>query len=185
MQNKNIAISLGLVIALVVAFVFACMGISNHAISLEQSVYRSQGDINAQLTRRAQLVPDLVATIKQSSNYERDTQMDVISLRSAGDTDGSYQAGTAISLVAEAYPDLKANENYKSLMQELSVTENLIFQYRSAYNESAKSYTTFISQQPFGIVLDLFGYEKKDISYTTDLSNGEYSKPGDLFENKN
>ena len=190
MINKNnIASVVWLVVVLillvlVVAFVPA-MFISNHAISLEQSVYRSQGDINAQLTRRAQLVPDLIATVKQASGYEKETQMDIISLRSSEDTDGSYGVGSAISVVAEAYPDLKANENYKSLMQELSVTENLMFQYRAAYNESAKSYTVFTSQQPFRFVLNVSGYDTKTFEYTTDLSNGEYHKPGDLFENGN
>lgn len=171
-----------LLVLLVVIPGVASMFVTNHAVSLEQSVNRSQGDINAQLTRRSQLIPDLVATVKQAANYEKDTQLAVVEQRAKEDTDGSYQAGVAISAVAEAYPDLKANENYRQLMTELSMTENLIFQYRSSYNESARAYKTFTTQQPWAMILGITGYSTQNFEYTKDLSNGEYSKPGSLFE---
>lgn len=184
-KSPIVIVLCSLTVLSVVLALFIPMLVGNHAVSLEESVYRSQGDLNAQLTRRSQIVPDLVATVKRASDYEKSTQMDVISLRTVEDTNGSYPAGSAISVVAEAYPDLKANENYKSLMQELSITENLLFQYRSDYNNVAREYAVFTSQQPFVFVLSISGYEIKTFEYTTDLSNGQYHKPGDLFETNN
>lgn len=179
---KLALIAVGVFLAVFVAIpIFAGIIVGNHAVSLEASCERSAGDINAQLTRRAQLIPDLVSTVKSAGAYERNTQLDVIEQRASRDETGSYSASIEIQAVAEAYPDLKNNENYQSLMTELSVTENLLFQYRSAYNTQARDYNVFTRQQPWAFVLGVSGYQVKTFDYTEDASDG-YSAPGALFD---
>jgi LemA protein len=79
--------------------------------------------------------------------------------------------------VAEAYPDLKANENYKELMNELSITENLIAEYRSNFNAQVRSYNRYVRKFPTRIFLDMLGYEVQDYKYL------DYSAPVDAPQN--
>lgn len=71
----------------------------------------------------------------------------------------------AIAAVSEAYPELKSNENYKELMNELSITENLIAEYRSNYNAQVKEYTRYIRKFPARLFLDILGYESQEYDY--------------------
>ena len=72
---------------------------------------------------------------------------------------------TAITAVSEAYPELKSNENYKELMNELSITENLIAKYRSNYNKQVKEYKRYIRKFPTRVFLDILGYEIQNYAY--------------------
>ena len=179
---KLLAIIIGVALVVLVAFpALTTMLVGNHAISLEATCEREQGDINAQLTRRARLIPDLIATVKAASSYEHDTQLDVIAQRVANDKTGEYQAGIEIAAVAEDYPELKVNTDYLQLMTELSVTENLIFQHRSIYNGAAKDYDVYTRQQPWKLFLSISGYQVKTFPYT-EAPNEEYVAPGALFD---
>ena len=84
---------------------------------------------------------------------------------------------TAITAVSEAYPELKSNENYKELMNELSITENLIAEYRSNYNKQVKEYNRYIRKFPTRFFLNILGYEVRKYTYL------DYSAPADAPQN--
>ena len=86
-------------------------------------------------------------------------------------------AQLAIKAVAEAYPELKASENYKQLMTELALTENQIAQYRQNYNEQVRAYNRAVRSFPNNLILGMMGYEKIDSVYT------DYQAPTDAPQN--
>ena len=88
---------------------------------------------------------------------------------------------TAITAVSEAYPELKSNENYKELMNELSMTENLIAEYRSNFNKQVKGYNRYVRQFPTRAFLSILGYETQVYSYLD--YNAPVDAPQNLFEN--
>ena len=75
------------------------------------------------------------------------------------------EAKSVINAVAEQYPNLKSNENYKQITTEMSVTENLIAEYRNNYNYQVKEYTKYIKRFPTNIILSILGYDKKEYNY--------------------
>lgn len=79
-----------------------------------------------------------------------------------GSTGDIENVTTAIAAVSEAYPELKSNENYKELMNELSITENMIAEYRSNYNKQIKQYNRYVRKFPTRYFLDFLGYDKQD-----------------------
>lgn len=84
---------------------------------------------------------------------------------------------TAITAVTEAYPELKSNENYKELMNELSMTENLIAEYRSNYNKQIKEYNRYVRKFPTRMFLNMLGYEEQNYIYL------DYNAPVDAPQN--
>ena len=94
-----------------------------------------------------------------------------------GSTGDIENVTTAITAVSEAYPELKSNENYKELMNELSITENLIAEYRSNYNKQVKEYNRYIRKFPTRVFLDVLGYEIQNYTYL------DYDAPVDAPQN--
>lgn len=94
-----------------------------------------------------------------------------------GSTGDIENVTTAITAVSEAYPELKSNENYKELMNELSITENLIAEYRSNYNKQVKEYNRYIRKFPTRFFLNILGYEVRGYTYL------DYSAPADAPQN--
>lgn len=86
-----------------------------------------------------------------------------------------------INAVAEQYPELKSNENYKTLMNELSTTENMIAQYRENYNIQVKQYNKYVKKFPNSMILSMMGYDKLDNNYLE--YEASESAPRDLFKN--
>ena len=84
---------------------------------------------------------------------------------------------TSIAAVAEAYPELKSNENYKELMNELSITENLIAEYRENYNKQIKEYNRYARKFPTRLFLNILGYEMQQYQYL------DYDAPVDAPQN--
>ena len=82
-----------------------------------------------------------------------------------------------ITAVSEAYPELKSNENYKELMNELSITENLIAEYRSNFNKQVKEYNRYVRQFPARLFLNILGYETQTYDYL------DYNAPVDAPQN--
>lgn len=124
----------------------------------------ADSDIKVQEKRRVDLVYNLVDCVKQYDKHEADTLKAIVDGRSgsAGDIEN---VTTAITAVSEAYPELKSNENYKQLMNELAMTENLIAEYRSNYNKQVKEYNRHVRKFTSRIFLDLLGYEYMDFKY--------------------
>ena len=97
-----------------------------------------------------------------------------------GSTGDIENVTTAITAVAEAYPELKSNENYKTLMNELSMTENMIAEYRSNYNKQIKEYKRYVRKFPTRQFLGLLGYEVQEYEYLD--YNAPVDAPQDLFK---
>lgn len=173
---KLVLISVVSILFIGILCVFFVNGYQNNAYTLEEQVKVAYSDIEVQEKRRVDLIYNLVDTVKNYDKHEAETLQKVVEARSNGKGDIS-EVNTLISSVAEAYPELKANENYKTLMNELSVTENLIAQYRSNYNKQIKEYNRYVKKFPNRMFLDMLGYETIDYDYL------EYNAPSDAPQN--
>lgn len=178
MRNSNWKVILFVIagiISVVMMCVFMIQGVQNKAFALEESVNTAAADINVQEKRRVDLVYNLADCVMQYDKHEAETLKAVVEGR--GSTGDIENVTTAITAVAEAYPDLKSNENYKELMNELAMTENLIAEYRSNYNQQIKEYKRYVRKFPTRIFLDMLGYEVMDFEYL------EYDAPVDAPQN--
>ena len=128
------------VVAVILLCVFGIQSSQNKAFALEEQVNTAQSDIKVQEKRRVDLVYNLADCVKQYDRHEAETLTAIVEGR--GSTGDIENVTTAITAVSEAYPELKSNENYKQLMNELSMTENLIAEYRSNYNKQIKVYNS-------------------------------------------
>lgn len=163
------------VLAIVLLCVFAVQGAQNKAFSLEEQVNTALADIKVQEKRRIDLIYNLVDCVQQYDQHEAETLTAIVEARR---NDGEIEnASTAILAVAEAYPELKASDNYKELMNELSITENLIAEYRSNYNKQVKVYNRYVRNFPARVFLDMLGYEVIDYAYL------DYNAPADTPQN--
>lgn len=165
------------VIAMILLCVFGVQSSQNGAIALEEQVNTAYSDIKVQEKRRVDLVYNLADCVKQYDKHEAETFTAIVDGRgSSGDIEN---VTTAIAAVSEAYPELKSNENYKQLMTELSMTENLIAEYRSNYNKQIKEYNRYIRKFPTRMFLDMLGYEIQEYTYLD--YNAPVDAPQHLF----
>ena len=176
----------GLIVLLVVAAVvlgifFWFQGNYNSMVKMDEGVQAAWSQVENVYQRRADLIPNLVATVKGYAEHEQQTLEGVVSARSkatqitvdpenlTSEQLAKYQAaqgelGAALGkllAITENYPNLKANENFLSLQSQLEGTENRIAVERNKYNEAARNYNTTIRQFPKNIVAGMFGFEKK------------------------
>lgn len=166
------------VIAVILLCVFGVQSSQNKAIALEEQVNTAQSDIKVQEKRRVDLVYNLADCVKQYDRHEADTLTAIAEGR--GSTSDIENVTTAITAVSEAYPELKSNENYKQLMNELAMTENSIAEYRSNYNKQIKEYNRYVRKFPTRMFLDMLGYEIMDYQYLNyDVSS---DAPQNLFD---
>ena len=172
---KLILIIVAGILAVVMLGVFGVQSSQNKAFSLEEQVNTADSDIKVQEKRRVDLVYNLVDCVKQYDKHEADTLTAIVEGR--GSTEDIENVTTAIAAVSEAYPELKSNENYKELMNELSITENLIAEYRSNYNKQIKVYRRYVRKFPTRIFLDILGYEVQEYTYL------DYDAPVDAPQN--
>ena len=161
------------VVAVVLVLVGIVAGGYNSLVDAQTAVETKQADIQTQLQRRADLIPNFVSTVQGYTKYEQETLTAVTEARSkvgkAANAEALAQASDeldrAISVwvnaVTEAYPDLKANSNYVALQDELAGTENRIAVARKDYNEAVQSYNAAIKKFPKNILAGMFGFEKK------------------------
>lgn len=162
------------VVAVIVIIAGALIGSYNNLVEESEEVVASQAEISTQLQRRADLIPNFVATVKGYSDYEQETYTAVTEARSAvskantasEQATASEQLDSAIDIwvnaVTEAYPELKASEQYIALQDELAGTENRIAQARRDYNEDAREFNTEIKKFPRSILAGMFGFEAYD-----------------------
>jgi LemA protein len=149
-----------IVVAIVVVLVLALVGIYNGLVRARFRVREAWSGIDVQLKRRSSLIPNLVETVKGYASHERETLENVTRARAALDRAGSpaeaaqannmlTQTLRSLFAVAEAYPDLKANQNFQDLQSQLTDTEDKIAYARQFYNRNVLSYnektTTFPS----------------------------------------
>lgn len=176
---KLLLIILAIILSATSVFLFAMQGVQNTAISYEEQIGVAQSNITVQEKRRSDLIPNLVDCVKAYDAHEYQTIMDVIAARGSSSDAAVNEVQTMISAVAEAYPELKSNENYKELMNELSVTENLIANHRSNFNKWVKDYRQYVRKFPNKQILDILGYEVVNYSYLD--YNTSADAPTDLF----
>ena len=173
-------ILLGIVVVLVLWFVAAYNGLVNG----RNQVKNAWAQIDVQLKRRHDLIPNLVETAKGYVAHERGTLEAVTNARAAAmKAQGAGQAaqaegllGSALSkffAVAEAYPDLKANQNFLAIQEELASTENKIGFARQFYNDSVMSYNTKIQSIPTNIVAGIGHFEKAEFFELQDATQRE------------
>lgn len=173
-MKKGLLITLGVIVAVLVLIVLPITSSYNGLVSMQTNVEGKQAAIQTQLQRRADLIPNFVATVKGYSDYEQSTLTAVTEARAsvgqaktaAEQSEASEQLDKAISVwvnaVTEAYPDLKANTQYTALQDELAGTENRIAVARNDYNTAAQQYNTAIRRFPKNLIAGIFGFEKAD-----------------------
>lgn len=175
---KRLLITTAAIVAVTLLGVTAIFSPHNKAISMEEQVATSDSDIKVQEKRRVDLVGNLADCVKQYDKHEAETLQAIVAGR--GSNGNIDNASTAISAVAEAYPELKANENYNQFMNELSMTENLIAEYRSNYNRSVKEYNRYVRKPITKWLLGLTGYEIQEFVLLD--YDAPVDAPQDLFE---
>ncbi|MCH8273758.1 MAG: LemA family protein [Armatimonadetes bacterium] len=153
---------------------FIAAALYNGLVRLRQQANNAWSQIDVQLRRRYDLIPNLVETVKGYMQYEQETLEKVMLARQhAIDAQGVQQQAEAenaltraiggIYAVAENYPDLKASENMARLQEELSGTENKISYARQFYNDSVMDLNTKIEQFPSNIIAGMFSFRRKDL----------------------
>jgi len=152
---------------------------NNTAIGYEQNIQESKSGIEIQQKRQHDLIPRLVDVVEHAAKYEQSTQTEIAKLRTSGQTANVESALAVIHAVAEAYPQLQANQDYLQLMTEMSLSENLIAQYRATYNSDVKSYKTFVRRFPNRLFLNISGYEIQSYEY---LEFKDVELPSELFK---
>jgi len=172
-----------IVIAVLVLIVLACagqyVGIRNDLVTRKEAVSAAWSQVDVALQRRADLIPNLVETVKGYAKHEEKAIDDVASARAAliGAKSPSEKIGANSQLdgalgrllvVVENYPNLKANENFLRLQDDLSGSENRIAIERRKYNETVQSYNTKIQLFPDNIVASMSGFQREDAYFKTE-----------------
>ncbi len=183
-------ITLIVIVVLIVVFAFWAVSLYNNLVALKNRVKNAFAQIDVQLKRRYDLIPNLVETAKAYIKHERDTLEAVIKARNVAYTasqkaaadpaDGQAMHGLAAAevtltgalsrfmAVSEAYPDLKANQNMMQLSEELTSTENKIAFSRQAYNDSVMTYNTAVESFPSSIVAGMFSFKEGTLLESTE-----------------
>ncbi|MGB3908617.1 MAG: LemA family protein [Methanomethylovorans sp.] len=161
-----------LVIALIIAvFVFS---VYNKLVTLRNRVENAWAQVDVQLKRRFDLIPNIVETVKGYAKHETSVFEEVTKARSAwmsaSTVNDAAQASNMLTnalkslfAVSEDYPELKANENFRQLQQELSQTEDKIAYSRQFYNDTVMKYNISIQRVPNNIIAGMFNFEKKEL----------------------
>ena len=171
------------IIIIAVAVLAVVWGITgyNGLVSMDEGVQTKWADVETQYQRRADLIPNLVNTVKGYAAHESETLQAVVEARAKATSmnidpsnmsaeqianfqkaqDGVSSALGRLLVTVEKYPDLKANENFRELQAQLEGTENRISVARRDYNEAARKYNTSLRSFPKNILAGIFGFEKK------------------------
>jgi len=183
-------IALLVLLVIIAVIVFWVIGVYNRLVSLRNRFKNAFAQIDVQLKRRYDLIPNLVEVAKGYMKHERETLEAVIAARNQAVT-ANNKAGVDLSdaasvqqlaaaegtltaslgkmfALSEAYPDLKANENMIQLTEELTSTENKIAFARQAYNDSVMQYNTGIEQFPGSVIANSFGFRAGELLQATE-----------------
>jgi LemA protein len=182
--NQMFLIGVGIIAVVIILW---AIGAYNSLIRLRNQVRNSWSQIDVQLKRRHDLIPNLVETVKGYAAHEKDTLENVTRARAAAvSANGVKEAAQAenmltqslgrLMLVVEQYPDLKANQNFLSLQEELSSTENKIAFSRQYYNDEVMRLNTKIQSFPPSIVANMFGFKEEDFFELEDQAQREAPK---------
>ncbi len=163
-----------IVIAVVAVLVIACISVYNNLVRMRNNRENAFSNIDVQLKQRHDLVPQLVATVKGYATHERETLERVIQLRnqavSAVGIDDKIKAENALSgalaglkVTLEAYPELKANQNFLQLQTEVSDIENKLAASRRYFNSATKEYNNACETFPANILAGMMGFHRESM----------------------
>ncbi|MBE6144884.1 MAG: LemA family protein [Firmicutes bacterium] len=156
--------------AIILLLIFYVIGVYNGLVNLRNMVKDQWAQIEVLLKRRADLIPNIVETVKGYASHEKETLENVISARnkavSANTLESEMQANGELTkalgrlfALAEAYPDLKANTNFMQLQDELKNTEDKIAYARQFYNDAVLKYKNKLEMFPSNIIANMFGFK--------------------------
>jgi LemA protein len=162
-MNKGLLIGLGVIVLIVVIIGMQYVGVHNTLVQKNESVKSAWSQVDVVLQRRADLIPNLVETVKGYAKQEQQVFGDIAKARSALLSAGSPQQKIAANnqldgalgrllVVVENYPQLRSNENFLRLQDELAGTENRIAVERKRYNDSIQDYNTYIQTFPHNVM---------------------------------
>ncbi|WP_420579820.1 LemA family protein [Reichenbachiella sp.] len=180
-MSKKTWIILGVLAVVVIWMYSSVTGKYNNMVTMDEGVTAQWANVETQYQRRADLIPNLVSTVKGYAAHEKETLEAVVQARAkatsttidAGNLNAASmqqfqeaQSGLSSALsrllvTVEKYPDLKANQNFLELQAQLEGTENRIAVERRRFNESVQGYNTYIRKFPNTIFAGMFGFEKK------------------------
>ena len=186
-KSSSILIAIGIIIAIVAMMLISSY---NGLVSKAEEVDNKFSAIDTQLQRRADLIPNLVNTVKGYASHEQSVIDSITEARAklsgattvAEKSEADQELTSALNrlmVVVENYPDLKANENFTQLMDELSGTENRIAVARKDYNDAVKVYNLKVKRFPGNIMAGMFGFEAKDYF---EAAEGSKEAPNVNFE---
>jgi LemA protein len=173
MMSALVLVVLLIVIGLPLLIILFVIGVYNALVRLRNQVDNSWSQIDVQLKRRHDLIPNLVETAKGYMQHERETFEEITKARSqamgarnvsdASKAEGALgEALSKFMLVVENYPDLKANQNFLALQEELTSTENKISFARQSYNDQVLFFNNKIQMFPSNIVASMFSFKERD-----------------------
>ena len=162
-----------IVLGVIVVVLLWVMMIYNQLVAMRQRVNQAFADIDVQLKQRHDLIPNLVETVKGYAQHERGTLEEVVKARNAAMTaQGPAQQAAAENMLSgalrqlfalsEAYPDLKANQNFQQLQAELSDIENKLAAARRFFNNAVQEYNTGIEQFPAALLAGPLGFQRRE-----------------------
>ena len=176
---------LALIIILVIVVLVGLYAVFsyNRLVSLRNRIENAWAQIDVQLKRRYDLIPNLVETVKGYASHERETLDAVIEARNAGmSASGPHDQAEAenqitgalksLFALSEAYPDLKANQNFAQLQEELTGTEGRIAYARQFYNDTVYRYNTKIQSFPSNVLANAFRFSEREYFEADDESRG-------------
>lgn len=169
MKGKSLLIIVGIIILLAIPIITSY----NSLASLDESVDSAWAQVENQLKRRADLIPNLLETVKGYAAHEQEVINSIAEARSmyagarspqefAEANEGLNSALRSLNVIVENYPDLKANQNFADLQVELAGTENRIATERMRYNDMVRTYNTKIRRFPTNIIANIFGFELRE-----------------------
>jgi len=170
-----------LILLLVIIAVISGCGSYNRMVEMDEAVTGQWAQVETAYQRRADLIPNLVNTVKGYADFEQETLTQVIEARAKATSvtvnpenldaqaiqqfqaaqDGLSSALSRLMVVVERYPDLKANQNFLDLQAQLEGTENRIAVERRKFNDATRNYNTYIRRFPKNIIASIFSFDKK------------------------
>jgi LemA protein len=181
MKNKKLWITLAIIVVIGFIIYGNIKNTYNTMVTMDEGVTAQWAQVENVYQRRADLIPNLVATVKGYADHEKETLQGVIEARSKATSvnidpsnlnaesiqqfqaaqDGLSSALSKLMVVVERYPDLKANQNFLELQTQLERTENRISVERRSFNTTAQAYNTYIRSFPKNLYASMFSFEKK------------------------
>ena len=186
-MKKGCLIAVGAVALILLISAFSMIGRYNGLVTANETIDGAWAEVDNNLQRRADLIPNLVETVKGYASHEKGIFENVAAARSqlAGATSPAEAAKANSGLtsalgrllaIAENYPDLKANANFARLQDELAGSENRIAVARKRYNDAIRQYAITIKRFPTNLIAGMFNFEERDEYFEADEASKEVPK---------